>query len=747
MKIVGDEDKEMLDEDKVNGDGISREGINVVKDNEFKIDMISNDGIDERAITLQGQRGVKLQEQQQSQGSAVCWEQFLHVTSIRVLLVENDDSTRHVVSALLRNCNYEVIEAANGLQAWTIMENLNNHIDIVLTEVVMPCLSGLGLLCKIMSHYTRKTIPVIMMSSHDSMGLVFKCLSKGAVDFLVKPIRKNELKILWQHVWRRCHSSSGSGSESGTQTQKSIKSKSSEKSENNSGSNDGEDNGSDGLNVGNGSEDGSGTQNSWTKQAVEADSSQAVSPLNQAHECPDSTCAQVTHSNAETAANRNTQINAKRQCQEEEDKPDHIAKEPSLGIPRNQKLQSENTIQVPIKLVGAEHKTLLAIDSNTGSLKMDKHLANLVGNFPSTEYHDVTAETPHPRTNSRRLNKAVQVSEINNTSIGESKELSLKRVRGPKEPGKTSQDDRSVLRRSGLSAFSRYSSSNPTSTPNGINLSSSLINDGQEIAKKESVCDISTHTNEKFPHPSSSGTGNIIDKESTTNKLSEEPLPFRDKVEETSTINGLHSSPAFKPAKLDLRISPQQVPQVKLKPCNIQSTDNLAPQGSHTNILVQHPHQHHHHHHFHDLDQDCTSTHVDFSLKKLTVGCPSCTSSNSQTRPCEGNPEYHSLNRSASGSNRGSNAQDGLGTAINAGGTNGESDNGLAGKNGSGDASGSGCGNTIDPSKLARAAALIKLRQKKKDRCFKKKTGMMDCKPVDSPMDLNNKLLSDQGKP
>jgi CheY-like chemotaxis protein len=44
------------------------------------------------------------------------------------------------------------------------------------------------------------------MSSHDSMNVVFKCLSKGAVDFLVKPIRKNELKILWQHVWRKCHS-------------------------------------------------------------------------------------------------------------------------------------------------------------------------------------------------------------------------------------------------------------------------------------------------------------------------------------------------------------------------------------------------------------------------------------------------------------------------------------------------------------------------------------------------------------
>lgn len=65
--------------------------------------------------------------------------------------------------------------------------------------------------------------------------------------------------------------------------------------------------------------------------------------------------------------------------------------------------------------------------------------------------------------------------------------------------------------------------------------------------------------------------------------------------------------------------------------------------------------------------------------------------------------------------------QDGSFTAINAGGTNGESDNGLAGKNESGDASGIGCGNTTDPSKLAREAALTKFCQKKKDRCFKKK--------------------------
>lgn len=50
---------------------------------------------------------------------------------------------------------------ANGLQAWKILEDPNNHTDIILTEVVMPVISGIALLCKIMSHKSLKNIPVI----------------------------------------------------------------------------------------------------------------------------------------------------------------------------------------------------------------------------------------------------------------------------------------------------------------------------------------------------------------------------------------------------------------------------------------------------------------------------------------------------------------------------------------------------------------------------------------------------------
>ena len=54
---------------------------------------------------------------------------------------------------------------SNGLEAWRILVDLNNQIDLVLTEVVMPGLSGIGLLSKIMSHKSCQNIPVTSESS------------------------------------------------------------------------------------------------------------------------------------------------------------------------------------------------------------------------------------------------------------------------------------------------------------------------------------------------------------------------------------------------------------------------------------------------------------------------------------------------------------------------------------------------------------------------------------------------------
>lgn len=259
----------------------------------------------------------------------------------------------------------------------------------------------------------------------------------------------------------------------------------------------------------------------------------------------------------------------------------------------------------------------------------------------------------------------------------------------------------------------RYNTStNIFKAPNGITGSSSILDNSIEVAKRESVGDIQVYSTDQIVYQSSNGVSNNIDMGSTTNK------PPKDKSEATSAINGLHPS-AFRPVKNDVRYSQQQV---SLLPNGMQSTDLCR--GSYQELQIQHPHHqnyHHHRHHFH-MENQPSPNHDESSLKKLAVDAPHGASTNVLGGPMDCNPRNCSLNRSASGSNHGSNGQNGSSTAINAVGNNAESDVGQAGKSGSGDASGTGSGNKIDENKLAqREAALIKFRQKRKERCFKKK--------------------------
>ncbi|KAG6784926.1 hypothetical protein POTOM_010640 [Populus tomentosa] len=148
---------------------------------------------------------VELETGKKDIGSSevVRWEKFLPKMVLRVLLVEADDSTRQIIVALLRKCGYRVSAVPDGLMAWETLKERPDSIDLILTEVELPLISGYAFLALVMEHDVCKNIPVIMMSSHDSISVVLKCMLKGAADFLVKPVRKNELRNLWQHVWRR----------------------------------------------------------------------------------------------------------------------------------------------------------------------------------------------------------------------------------------------------------------------------------------------------------------------------------------------------------------------------------------------------------------------------------------------------------------------------------------------------------------------------------------------------------------
>eukprot|EP00262_Sarcandra_glabra_P004391 TRINITY_DN1536_c0_g2_i1.p1 TRINITY_DN1536_c0_g2~~TRINITY_DN1536_c0_g2_i1.p1 ORF type:complete len:779 (-),score=159.81 TRINITY_DN1536_c0_g2_i1:150-2486(-) len=719
---------QMQDEHKEVRDGAVGEGQGLSEEDESRINEVAGDVNDGCGGAIIAQAVVQRQ-QQPPQGPIVRWERFLPLRSLKVLLVENDDSTRHVVSALLRNCSYEVTSAANGLHAWKIIEDLTNHIDIVLTEVVIPCLSGIALLSKIMSHKTCKNIPVIMMSSHDSMGIVFKCLSKGAADFLVKPIRKNELKNLWQHVWRKCQSSSGSGSESGIQTQKSLKSKSVDDDDNNTGSNDEDDNGSIGLNVRNGSDNGSGTQSSWTKRAIEVDSPRPVSPWDQLDDPHDSTCAPVIHPKPETFCNEWVPTAATGSLEHKEQLLENVkmGKDLEIGIPMNPDihLKSYPSEKVSINPTGSKQDKMPERDPKEENEKLNERMLELNRSPPISELRAHVVDLIGTITNRTNAQMEAGVGEglkslsnkdkaICDTKDFPSLELSLKRLRSVRNDQITAHDDRNVLRRSDHSAFSRYNTAAAaTQAPTGFGGSYSLPLDNSSAVKNF------PSNQDVFPlNQRSSSSSNNNDMGSIAKNVFTRPASaFVGNSASILTSKSLCSS-AFQPSQHSHNCPPQQLIPEKV---DVKTTVDVVGQatGSHGQVQVQHHHHHyhHHHHHVHSMQQ-LPPEHNDLSLENMAAATQQCGSSNMFAGPMEGNGGNCSLNSSIPVSSCGKNGQCGSSTATNAGGMNMESDKGPGGKDPALVLSGSG----VDQNRFTqREAALNKFRQKRKERCFEKK--------------------------
>lgn len=706
----------------------------------------ANDG---KIGQVRGQSNGQVIQQRSEQlplGPLVHWERFLPLRSLKVLLVENDDSTRHVVCALLRNCGYEVTAVSNGLQGWKILEDLTNHIDLVLTEVVVPVMSGVGLLRLMMNHKSRNNIPVIMMSSHDSMSIVFKCLSKGAVDFLVKPIRKNELKNLWQHVWRKWHSSSGSGSESGIRTQKSVKSKSAQESGNNNDSNNGDNHESVGLNVCGGSDNGSATQSSWTKRVVEeVESPRAVSPHFSANPA-DSTCAQVIHSKREAFDNSWIPLNAKRYYGGQKDELENavMGKDLEIGVPTSRNVQFE----VPIKKLstdtgGATNDRSFARNLKKDDEKQETRVLELSsekdsGNLSNqaVDLIGAIANNADPLVGSPVFeipSGLSKVSEIKNKDVYgteeiPSLELSLKRVRDVGDSG-TVDHGRNVIRHTDLSAFSRYNSGTTANqAPTGnVGSCSPLENNSSEAAKTDSMKNLQSNSSSMPPNQRSNGSSNNNDMGSTTNNAFSKPsAALSDKPTLKSSIKLLHPSSAFQLVQNGHVSAPQPTQETSdaAKPNMVL----VQVKGINQQVQVQHHHHHYHHHHHHvhkTLKNQQQSDQDDMSLQTMTAAAPQCGSSNllvgSQQEDNSGN---HNLNESASWSNHGSNGQNRSGTVSNAIVVNIESENGGVPENNGKATSGIGYREIqgVDQNRYSqREAALNKFRLKRKERCFTKK--------------------------
>jgi two-component system, cell cycle sensor histidine kinase and response regulator CckA len=102
-----------------------------------------------------------------------------------ILVVDDEAPVRALTTRMLEDEGYRVIEAQDGLEAWTLLERMKEPIDLVVSDVVMPRLNGLELArhMEIMPHPP----PILLMSGYGLGGLELDR------PFLVKPFRVDEL--------------------------------------------------------------------------------------------------------------------------------------------------------------------------------------------------------------------------------------------------------------------------------------------------------------------------------------------------------------------------------------------------------------------------------------------------------------------------------------------------------------------------------------------------------------------------
>ena len=110
----------------------------------------------------------------------------------KILIVDDELNMRLVLKAMLKKEGYEVVTAADGLEALKILRE--EKIAVVATDLKMPRLDGMGLLDRIMQD--DPALPVIILTAYGTVANAVDALKKGAFDYLTKPFEQDELKTV-----------------------------------------------------------------------------------------------------------------------------------------------------------------------------------------------------------------------------------------------------------------------------------------------------------------------------------------------------------------------------------------------------------------------------------------------------------------------------------------------------------------------------------------------------------------------
>ena len=117
----------------------------------------------------------------------------------RILVVDDEENLRHLLSLLLKKQGYAPESAIDGADA---LEKLSvGSFDFVLSDILMPRMDGRALLGEIIARKIETT--VIMMSAYGNIDTAIECMKLGAYDYISKPFKNDEIVLVLKKAEER----------------------------------------------------------------------------------------------------------------------------------------------------------------------------------------------------------------------------------------------------------------------------------------------------------------------------------------------------------------------------------------------------------------------------------------------------------------------------------------------------------------------------------------------------------------
>jgi putative two-component system response regulator len=108
----------------------------------------------------------------------------------KILVIDDDAVVRHVTGEMLVAAGYEVVAAATAAEALELF--MDEEIELVVTDIVMPDVSGLELLEAMRLH--RPSLPIVLVTGADTRDNLSEALTRGADGLVAKPFSRAELQ-------------------------------------------------------------------------------------------------------------------------------------------------------------------------------------------------------------------------------------------------------------------------------------------------------------------------------------------------------------------------------------------------------------------------------------------------------------------------------------------------------------------------------------------------------------------------